>query len=201
MVSKYWDTAPRYWDPRKNPAPTRAAPAPKWDDGRVTGTESPVPGRAAKATRTTKATGRMRTATTGSGTGERSDTGDGRIVFRPHRLNYIVVVILFLLTSLPVIYWPLQLGWTVLIPLAGVVWLARTRTVVSPRGIVTVSLRETTAIPWDDVRRIGLPKDGGLVVERASGAPVRLRSVTFRDLPAIAAASGGRVPNPFAEDA
>ncbi len=83
---------------------------------------------------------------------------------------------------------PLALGW----------WLLRTRTVVDPESLQVHGALRTRRLSWDDVDRLRVSERAWVRAVLDDGAEVALPAVRARDLPRLAAASGGRIPDPTA---
>lgn len=85
-----------------------------------------------------------------------------------------------------------------LIPLGLGIWVLRAKTVVTPDKI-TVRMLRRTEIDWNDVRQLRLNERRWLRAVLSSGREVMLPAVRVRDLPRVAAMSGGRIPDPSAD--
>ena len=79
-----------------------------------------------------------------------------------------------------------------LVPILAVVFIARTSSAVDARGITVRAVFGSRTLSWDEVR--GLSVTGRNVYAVSDDGSVRLACVRQRDLTAIAAASGGRLP-------
>jgi hypothetical protein len=80
-----------------------------------------------------------------------------------------------------------------LIPVLAAFYIARTLTLVNSDGIVVRALFGQRAVLWSDVR--GLSVGGrNIYAVLTDGAALRLPCVRVRDLAAVSAASGGRLP-------
>jgi hypothetical protein len=123
-------------------------------------------------------------------------------VFRLPALTYLVVLFL-LVGALPVAFTttgqdgpPAQLSIRTLalvVPLLAAGFVARTATIVDARGITVRAVFGRRALPWDDIR--GLSVEGSNVYAVLAEGRVRLPCVRIADLAAVAAASGGRLPD------
>lgn len=91
-------------------------------------------------------------------------------------------------------------AWTIVIPAGVAWWIWRLRTTVDAQGITSVTTFTTVRVPWHDVAGLRFPKWSTARVVLNDGSTVRLPAVGFNDLPIIAQASGGRVPDPFAAE-
>ncbi len=90
------------------------------------------------------------------------------------------------------------LWWTLLAPVALIVWIRRLRTVVDDDGISAVRTFRTDRVAWTDLAGLQFPKWSATRAVTTLGDRIPLPAVGFNDLPAIAQRSGGRVPDPFA---
>ncbi|WP_206518125.1 PH domain-containing protein [Rhodococcus sp. X156] len=99
---------------------------------------------------------------------------------------------------------PLVFGWLVVVPVVATWWVLRMRTTASPDGLQVRTMTGGQSIGWDRVRGVRFPRHrstrlgsfGRVVLD--DDTEVTLPCVTFRDLPVLSLASGGRVPDPFA---
>lgn len=92
------------------------------------------------------------------------------------------------------------LGWLLLLfPVLAAVWILRVRTVISPDGVRSVRIAGTTTIGWDGLAGIRIGDNGAVYAVRTDGSEVRLPAVTISQLPRVAVASGGRIPDVTAE--
>jgi hypothetical protein len=111
-------------------------------------------------------------------------------VFRLPRLAYLAVLFLaFGVTAL--VQHPI-VAVAYVLPAAAAMFVARTATVVSADGITVRALIGHRSLPWADVR--GLSVTGRAVYAVAADGAVRLPCVRVSDLAAVAAASGGHLP-------
>ena len=84
--------------------------------------------------------------------------------------------------------------WLVyLVPVAVVVWVLRVRTVVDGNGLTVRRLVGSRRVPWSEIRSLHLRDKGGVRAVLTDGAELPLPSVRVRDLPQLAAASGGHL--------
>ncbi|MDO4610089.1 PH domain-containing protein [Corynebacterium sp.] len=121
--------------------------------------------------------------------------------FRPQKTHYFGVAFLVLLVCIALGYHLLWFSWTILLPIAYVVWINRVRTVIGPKGVTAVYLvRGSRTASWDDFRGVLFTKQGrAYAVEGAEGDESRfpLPAITFNSMPAVSEASGGRIPDPL----
>ncbi|MDT7579482.1 MAG: hypothetical protein QOK35_746 [Pseudonocardiales bacterium] len=129
--------------------------------------------------------------------GRVSTPGPARAVFRVSPL-----VILFAL-ALTVCATPVAFGapflWLIyLAPLGILVWTLRRRTVVDAEGLRVRRVVGGRRVPWDGVTALRLDERSRVHAVLDGGRELALPAVRVRDLPALAAASGGRLPDPTA---
>ena len=94
--------------------------------------------------------------------------------------------------------------WTpvlLLVPLALAVWVLRVGVDISDDGVTARSLIGERRVPWTEVVGIRVAPRGDLWLVTTGGTEVRLPVMRARDLPRLAAVSGGRidVPEPPAQ--
>lgn len=91
-------------------------------------------------------------------------------------------------------------GWLVyLVPLGMVVRALRVRTVADAEALTvrrTVGVRQ---VPWSEISSLRLGDKTRVSAVLADGAELPLPAVHVRDLPLLAAVSGGRLPDPTGE--
>jgi len=84
--------------------------------------------------------------------------------------------------------------WLVyLVPAAVVFWVLRVRTVVDEDALTVRRLVGSRRVPWSEIRSLHLRDKGGVGAVLADGAELPLPHVRVRDLPQLAAASGGHL--------
>ncbi|MBM7366431.1 PH domain-containing protein [Gordonia hydrophobica] len=118
-------------------------------------------------------------------------------VFAISRLAYFAVPLVFLASIVLMGISVPWFAWTLVFPVLLAWWIHRLKTIVDGQGITAVGTRQTTRIPWHDVDGLRFAKWSSARVVLTDGTSVRLPSVGFNDLPLLAQASGGRVPDPF----
>ena len=121
-------------------------------------------------------------------------------VFTISKLAYFAVPVALLLVLMLMGISVPGFAWTIVVPLALIWWIRRLKTVVDEQGITAVGTFKTVRIPWHDVNGLRFPKWSPVCVVLNDDSSVRLPSVSFNDVPALAKASGGRVPDPFAAE-
>ncbi|MYR05030.1 PH domain-containing protein [Gordonia sp. SID5947] len=90
------------------------------------------------------------------------------------------------------------LGWTLILPVLLGWWIVRIRTVVTEDGLKAVHTFSTREIAWNELDGLQFPRWSSVRAVLVNGARVRLPAITFADLPRLAAASRGRIPDPYA---
>lgn len=140
------------------------------------------------------------TAETGSSTGSSSAATGHRTVIRVTQLAYLGVVVLTLGVFLFVVGWPKLLWWLMLLPVAVVVWIARTRTVVSDEGLDLRRVFSSRHLDWDQVEGVSIPKRGYVRAHLADETVVGLPAVGYDQLRKLITASHGRLPDVFAAE-
>jgi hypothetical protein len=90
-------------------------------------------------------------------------------------------------------------SWTpvlLVIPLVLAVWVLRVGVDVADEGVTVRSLAGQRQVPWQDVAGIRVARRGELWLVTTHGTELHLPVMRARDLPRLAAASGGRIDVP-----
>jgi len=101
---------------------------------------------------------------------------------------------------------PAWFGWLAVLPVLYAGWALRVRTTADATGLRVRRLWTSRAVTWEQLRGVRFPRrrTGGLgghgVAVLSDSSELPLPCVTFRDLPTLSAASGGRLPDPFAAE-
>ncbi|WP_309234491.1 PH domain-containing protein [Nocardia sp. XZ_19_385] len=119
-------------------------------------------------------------------------------VIRIPQTTYIGVVVLFFCVFFFFAGWPKGLWWLLLIPLAVVLWIERTRTTVSDAGLDLRTVFRKRHIDWDELKGVSIPKRGYVRAHLNDGSQVKLPAVGYDRLRALIEASKGRIPDLFA---
>ncbi|MGY1812052.1 PH domain-containing protein [Blastococcus sp. SYSU D00820] len=82
------------------------------------------------------------------------------------------------------------------VPIAVAAWVLRVGVDLGDDGVTVRSLLSARRVPWSQVAGIRVGERGDLWVVTTGGTEVRLPVLRARDLPRLAAASGGRIPLP-----
>jgi hypothetical protein len=90
--------------------------------------------------------------------------------------------------------------WLVyLIPLGIIVWTLRVRTEVDPGAVTVRRVLGRRRVPWSEISSLRLGDRARVSAVLTDGSELPLPAVHVRDLPQLAAASGGRLPDPAGE--
>jgi hypothetical protein len=119
-------------------------------------------------------------------------------VIRLPRLALVAVVLLLFGVSFPAASWPAAFGWLFVLPIVAAVWVIRVRTVIDTEGLAMRRVVGSDAVRWEDVRGIHFPDRRWARVVLADKTEKSLPLVRFDRLPILAAASGGRITDPYA---
>ena len=115
-----------------------------------------------------------------------------RAVFRIPPLTILGAVLLAVCAT-PVAFGAPWFWLVYLLPVAVVVWVLRVRTTVDSDALTVRRLVGSRRVPWSEIRSLHLRDKGGVRAVLTDGAELPLPSVRVRDLPQLAAASGGRL--------
>lgn len=90
--------------------------------------------------------------------------------------------------------------WLVyLAPIGVVVWTLRVRTTVDAEAVTIRRIVGGRRVPWSQISSLRLSDRSRVSAVLSDGAELPLPAVGVRDLPQLAAASGGRLPDPAGE--
>ncbi len=115
-----------------------------------------------------------------------------RAVFRIPPLAILGAVLLAVCAT-PVAFGGPFLWLVYLVPLGVVVWVLRVRTVADADALTVRRIVGSRRVPWSEVSSLRLRDKGGVRAVLSDGAELPLPSVRIRDLPQLAAASGGHI--------
>ena len=116
------------------------------------------------------------------------------------RLAYLTVLVTLIVVVMMMGVSITWFGWTLILPILQIWWIHRVRTVADADGLTAVDTFGSTPLSWDEVAGLRFPKWSAARAVRTDGTAVRLRAVTFADLPVLSAISDGRVPDPYAAE-
>jgi hypothetical protein len=120
-----------------------------------------------------------------------------RAVFRVSPLVVLFALALAVCAT-PVAFAAPFLWLVYLVPVGIVVWTLRTRTVVDADGLSVRRLVGRRRVPWEAVGGLRVDRRTSVHAVLVDGGEVALPAVHVRDLPRLAVASGGRLPDPTA---
>lgn len=119
------------------------------------------------------------------------------VVIRIPRTAYLAVGFFTLGLMSIVLANPRLFTVLLVIPVVGVLFIMRLRTVADRDTVTARYLWGSRTMAWDDIEGLRFSKANWARAKRRDGSEVRLPAVTFATLPTLTAASGGRVPNPY----
>lgn len=114
------------------------------------------------------------------------------------KLALVGVALLLFGVCFPAISWPAAFAWLFVLPIAVAVWILRVRTVIDSDGLRMRRAFSSDSVAWDDVRGIVFPDRRWARVVLRDKTEKSLPLVRFDRLPQLAAASGGRITDPYA---
>jgi hypothetical protein len=123
-----------------------------------------------------------------------------RAVFRISPL-VVLVALAIAVCATPVAFSAPYLWLVYLVPLGIIVWTLRVRTVADPDSVTVRRVVGERRVPWSEIRSVHLgrarnPATARVSAMLADGSELALPAVHVRDLPRLAAVSGGRLPDP-----
>jgi hypothetical protein len=125
-----------------------------------------------------------------------STSGTGRAVFRVSPLTVLAALALAVCAT-PFAFGAPWLWLVYLVPLAIIGWTLRVRTEADADAVTVRRLIGRRRVPWSEISSLRLGSRVSAVL--TDGAELPLPAVHIRDLPQLAAASGGRLPDPAGE--
>jgi hypothetical protein len=118
------------------------------------------------------------------------------VIIKVSPMAHLAVGFLTLGLFIPVLAWPLSAPLLV-IPVVLSAMIVRLRTVADNQGVTVRNLWGSRTVRWEDIDGLRFHRGSWGRARLKSGAELRLPAVTFATLPELAAASAGRVPNPY----
>jgi hypothetical protein len=118
------------------------------------------------------------------------------VIIKVSPMAHLAVGFLTLGLLIPVLAWPLSAPLLV-IPVVLSAMIVRLRTVADNQGVTVRNLWGSRTLRWEDIDGLRFHRGSWGRARLKSGAELRLPAVTFATLPELAAASAGRVPNPY----
>ncbi|MEV0293080.1 PH domain-containing protein [Nocardia sp. NPDC050710] len=119
-------------------------------------------------------------------------------IIRIPRLAYLGVVVLLFCVFFFFVGSPTFLWWLLLLPVAVAVWVTRTQTTVSEKGLDLRTVFGSRHLDWAQVKGVRIPKRGFVRAHLADDSEVKLPAVSYDRLRDLIAASKGRIPDLFA---
>jgi hypothetical protein len=116
-------------------------------------------------------------------------------VFRSSPLT-ILAALTFAVCAIPFASGAPWLWLIYLLPLGAIVWVLRVRTTVDADAVTVRRLLGRRRIPWSQISSLRLGDHARVRAVLSNGDELPLPAVHVRDLPQLAAASGGRLPDP-----
>lgn len=83
-----------------------------------------------------------------------------------------------------------------LVPVAVAAWVLRVGVDIDDEAVTARSLVGARRVPWSELAGIRVGTRNALWLVTTGGAEIRLPVLRLRDLPRVAALSGGRIPAP-----
>ena len=124
--------------------------------------------------------------------------GARALVFKPSRLT-IAVTLVAVVGGLPLLLTVPYFWLLLVVPVAIIVWVLRTRTTVDPDSLTVRTVASSRSVRWDDVRGLRLGKHASVNAVLADDTELTLAAVKVRDLPVLSLASAGRVADPVGD--
>ena len=115
--------------------------------------------------------------------------------FRMNRVALLPVVLLAV-CALPLASAAVWTPVFLLVPLLVAAWVLRVGVDVDDGGVTVRSLAAARSVPWAEVAGIRVAERGDLWLVTTRGTELRLPVLRARDLPRLAAVSGGRIAAP-----
>lgn len=92
---------------------------------------------------------------------------------------------------------PVWFALLLLIPVLASLSIMRYRTTADREGVTARTLLGSKTVGWDDIDGLRFGRRPWARARRRDGSELALPAVTFATLPLLAAASDGKVPNPY----
>lgn len=120
------------------------------------------------------------------------------LVIRISPMAHFAVFFFFLGLAALVYVWP---SWTQVLfalPVLASAAIVRYRTVADRDTVTSRTLLSSRTVPWTEIDGLRFNRSSWARARLTDGSEMTLPAVTFATLPLLTAASGGRVPNPYA---
>jgi len=122
-----------------------------------------------------------------------------RAVFRPSRM-IILGAVGIAACAIPFAFGAPFLWLVYLVPLAIIGWVLWTRTTADAEAVTTRRLTGSRRVSWSQISSLRLGDKARVSAVLTGGDELPLPAVRVRDLPQLAAASGGHLPDPTPSD-
>lgn len=99
---------------------------------------------------------------------------------------------------IPILTWPATAP-LLIIPVLLSALIVRLRTQADSDGVNVRTLLGSRSVRWQDIKGLRFSRGSWARARLTDGRELRLPAVTFAMLPQLTRASGGRVPNPYAD--
>ena len=119
-------------------------------------------------------------------------------VFRPSPLTVLAALALVVCITPFALAAP-YLWLTYLVPIVMIVATVRWRTEIDQEAVTVRRLVGRRRVPWSEISSLRLGDRARVSAVLTDGSELPLPAVHVRDLPQLAAASGGRLPDPAGE--
>jgi hypothetical protein len=108
----------------------------------------------------------------------------------------LLPVLFLLICVLPLAFAAVWTPVFLLVPALAAAYVLRVGVDVGDDGVTVRSLAGSRSVPWNEVAGIRVGERGDLWLVTTRGTELRLPALRARDLPRLAAVSGGRIPAP-----
>ncbi|GAA0945639.1 PH domain-containing protein [Pseudonocardia zijingensis] len=128
-----------------------------------------------------------------------------RAIFRVSPL-VVLVALTFAVCATPVALAGPYLWLIYLVPIGIIAWTLRVRTEADPESVAVRGVLRSRRVPWSEIASVHLgrarnPSTAKVSAVLTDGTELALSAVHVRDLPRLAAVSGGHLPDPAADGA
>jgi Bacterial PH domain len=129
-----------------------------------------------------------------------ADSEQNPVVIRISPMAHFAVGFLALGLLALVLAGPSWFALLLVIPVVLSTLVVRYRTVADRDTVTARTLLGSQTVSWGDIAGLRFGKGSWAYAQLSDGSELRLPAVTFATLPLLTEASGGRVPNPYAQE-
>jgi hypothetical protein len=129
-----------------------------------------------------------------------ADSEQNPVVIRISPMAHFAVGFLALGLLALVLAGPSWFALLLVIPVVLSTLVVRYRTVADRDTVTARTLLGSQTVSWNDIAGLRFGKGSWAYAQLTDGGELRLPAVTFATLPLLTEASGGRVPNPYAQE-